>query len=173
MIDGSQLLNASWTLKSGSSCIYESSPIEDTVPWQLWLDTHTVLTPARWPNAKLSDLSVFTAMSATGEGPLAYSDRKSDKPDPNNRGKLLTLIDDGTHNPSLRDAMKAIDFTDTLAVQSFGSLYQYTTGSRVKSTDAASGSLTYTIADDFDWTHISTRPALESALFLRRTSEAT
>ena len=88
VIDGSAEVNATWRIRSpvgpappagtetsapsAASCVYESSPLAPTAvaPWQLWVaDPDPAasglaggwrpLTTARWPNARVADLSVF------------------------------------------------------------------------------------------------------------------
>lgn len=69
ILDGSVAIDTTWTKKHGASCVYQSQPLSITV-WQLWvtgsappprysaaylLDGFAPLTPARFPNAKLSD----------------------------------------------------------------------------------------------------------------------
>ena len=77
VIDGTEELSLKWTpdtsfngasrvTKEKRSCVYRSDPLTNTVPWFLWVD-EIPLTPARWPNAKLSDFSVFDKMNAAGE----------------------------------------------------------------------------------------------------------
>jgi len=147
VIDGTEELSLEWTKDSSFSggCVYRSAPVTGTVPWFLWID-EVPLTPARWPNAKLSDYSVFDKTNAAGEGPLAFTSQESSLPA---MGEDLTLYDDGTHSPSLKES--GIDFTDTLVVQSFGSMMAQTTGCRVKSYNPDEGSLIYSLPTDFDW----------------------
>ena len=74
-LDGTvNLDNISWT--KVAQCTYESQPMADLTVWQLWADT-VPLTPARFPNAKMSDDSVFDGapylVSGRRNGSLLYS----------------------------------------------------------------------------------------------------
>ena len=70
ILDGSVAIDTTWTKKQGTTCVYQSTPLPTAI-WQLWatgiappprhysaaydLDGFAPLTPARFPNAKLSD----------------------------------------------------------------------------------------------------------------------
>ena len=75
ILDGSIPLQTSWSKLS--RCIHESAQLpSDVKVWQLWADG-VVLTPARFPNAKMSDESVFDGaphyISGRRNGSLLYS----------------------------------------------------------------------------------------------------
>ena len=151
VIDGSMALSGDamkWTKASASasasstgvaSCIYRSAPYdrEATVPWQLFLGDRP-LTPARWPNARLDDLSVFAPHNLlNGSGPLAYSAKNS---------TFGELVDDDTsalaHSPSLAES--GIDFTGTMVVLPLGVMGADPRGCLVTRHGAGAGSLSYT-----------------------------
>jgi hypothetical protein len=125
IIDGSVAINTTWTKHGSSECVYESEPFSGDVPWQLWVSDGDgilkPLTPARFPNAKLSDLSVFGGKAFT------YSAKNS------STAKGI-MYDSGTA-PSF--ASSGIDFTGTIAVIPLGTMGAVLTG--VKVTDTAAG----------------------------------
>jgi hypothetical protein len=129
VIDGSVEVNMTWSKHGSNKCVYESEAFSDVsaVPWQMWVTDATgeakPLTPARWPNAKLSDLSVFSAKSFT------YSAKNS--------STAKGIIYDGGKTPSTSIAASGIDFTDTLAVLPLGTMGMVLTGATVK--DHAAG----------------------------------
>ena len=123
-----------------SSCTYRSSPLQSPVS-QLWANTagpnaygpegFDVLTPARFPNAKMSDDSIFK--SAPGaHSALLYSTRDSTPEH---------LIEDGTHVPSM--ASSGLDFTGTIAVMPLGIMGDETQGVRVAKHNVGSGNFSY------------------------------
>ena len=152
ILDGSVALSLEWTATAaaaaaappagnGSSCIYRSSPLPSPVS-QLWASTagpnaygpegYDVLTPARFPNAKMSDDSIFK--SAPGpHSAVLYSTRAS-TPD--------QLIEDGSHVPSM--ASSGLDFTGTIAVMPLGTMGDETQGVRVGKHAVGSANFSYT-----------------------------
>lgn len=137
IIDGSTVLLMSWTLDSSPGCVYRSRRLteQETVPWQLFVD-EVPLTPARWPNARLDDLSVFRPLAANGSGPLAYSDKTS------TLGHLVDDEHDLIHKPSM--ASSGIDFTDCVVVLPLGTMGQSPTGCLVSQHTAGQSHLQYT-----------------------------
>ena len=137
IIDGTADLSYLEWSNDGDSrqCVYRSSqvPRNETVAWQLWMDEATPLTPARWPNARLDDLSVFTPLAQTnGSGPFAFSAISS---------SFGHLIDDGTHVPSLSDS--GIDFTGAYVVLPLGTMGADPQGCRVTKHGTGASSLSY------------------------------
>ena len=142
ILDGSVSLDVSWSRlpAAGSSCVYQSSPLPSPVS-QLWVSTagpnaygsegYDVLTPARFPNAKMSDDSVFKSAPGANSS-LLYSTRAS-TPD--------HLIEDGMHVPSM--ATSGLDFTGTIAVMPLGTMGDETQGVRVAKHQVGSGSFNY------------------------------
>ena len=146
ILDGSVPLDLSWSRlpAAGNSCVYRSSPLPSPVS-QLWVNTagpnaygegYDVLTPARFPNAKMSDDSVFKAAPGAHSS-LLYSTRSS-TPD--------HLIEDGMHVPSM--ASSGLDFTGTIAVMPLGTMGDETQGVRVAKHQVGSGSFTYVYPAD-------------------------
>jgi hypothetical protein len=137
IIDGTVELKLKWALQPQSECIYESEPITGVVPWQLLVgptavspppvpgvDTNlTILTPARWPNSKLSDLSVF---SGELPGAFAFTGKASSS-------STGVIIDEGSQKsskyPSLADS--GHDMTGAIAVLPLGTMGMITTGVKV------------------------------------------
>ena len=135
IVDGTDVLNLEWTLDSSadipgssSGCVYRSSSLGQTdAPWQLWMDD-TVLTPARWPNARLDDFSAFSGEDTTGmepgrfTGPLAYYKDATPAVESKTQawpaGTALSITDDGSHYPSLAESN--INFTDAQVVMTLG-----------------------------------------------------
>lgn len=119
VLDGSRPLALKWSRSgadnshSNDTCVYRSERLAaDWTPWQLWVgDEDTVLTPARWPNARLHDMSAFAPLAPNGSGPVSYSDKSS------TAGRL---VDAGRHVPSVADC--GIDFTDTILVMPIGTM---------------------------------------------------
>ena len=137
VLDGSAPVNTTWTASQDNKCVYQSAPLAQAV-WQLWatgvreppppsvpspsyaLDNHAPLTPARFPNAKLSDDSVFN--SAPGKNSsFLYSSKQS---------KSGLLVDDGSHEPTL--ASSGIDATGLIAVLPLGTMGMFTQGVKVQ-----------------------------------------
>ena len=147
ILDGSVSLDVSWSHlpAAGSSCVYRSSPLPSPVS-QLWVSTagpnaygpegYDVLTPARFPNAKMSDDSVFQAAPGAHSS-LLYSTRAS-TPD--------HLIEDGTHVPSM--ASSGLDFTGTIAVMPLGVMGDETQGVRVAKYQVGNSSFNYVYPKD-------------------------
>lgn len=150
VLDGSRAIETTWTVSSSNKCVYHSAPLDYTV-WQLWaqdsasplisspsweLDGFYPLTPARFPNAKLSDDSVFDSapFSTSGRrnGSMLYSSTHSTS------GNLL---DDGTHTPSL--ASSSIDFTGMTAVLPLGVMGSDVQGVKVLKHTKGTDSFTY------------------------------
>eukprot|EP00756_Hemistasia_phaeocysticola_P003218 Hpha_TRINITY_DN1212_c0_g1::TRINITY_DN1212_c0_g1_i1::g.44785::m.44785 len=145
VLDGSRGIETTWTVSSTNKCVYRSAPLGYTV-WQLWaqtsvstfipspsreLDGFSPLTPARFPNARLSDDSVFdSGMSRNGS--MLYSSKTST---PGN------LIDDGAHSPSI--ASSGIDFTGMIAVLPLGVMGSAVQGVKVLKHAKGSSSFTY------------------------------
>ena len=129
VLDGSTAINTTWTKEGDSSCVYSSAPLTTEI-WQLWAD-NVPLTPARFPNAKLSDDSVFDgapfSVSGRKNGSLLYSTRTS---------SAGHVVEDGAHSPSM--ASSKIDFTGAIAVLPLGTMGVLTQGVRVASHDGAS-----------------------------------
>eukprot|EP00931_Biecheleriopsis_adriatica_P056858 TRINITY_DN33724_c0_g1_i1.p1 TRINITY_DN33724_c0_g1~~TRINITY_DN33724_c0_g1_i1.p1 ORF type:complete len:725 (-),score=106.59 TRINITY_DN33724_c0_g1_i1:148-2247(-) len=160
VIDGSKELQLMWNQHPSHQCVWGATvPTGSTVPWFLWAEKDGMLkplTPARWPNAKFSDFSVFNNPQAESGGALSYSSA-SFTPAVSDGASLLEeasngvgypkydidmeLTDDPNTGPSLKNA--GIDFTDTYVVQSLGTLAQYTMAGRVSSFDNDTGSVTY------------------------------
>ena len=147
VLDGSVAITTTWSAGSGAEkCIYTSAPLTtSTMPWQLWvdglaapptpspafkLDGYAPLTPARFPNARLDDDTVFKAAPA-GTTPLPpLHDFSNSAATPATNGSLLYsskdstpghIVDDGTHVPSL--ASSGIDFTGIFFLFSFSFYY--------------------------------------------------
>eukprot|EP01063_Lacrimia_lanifica_P037967 TRINITY_DN795_c0_g1_i1.p1 TRINITY_DN795_c0_g1~~TRINITY_DN795_c0_g1_i1.p1 ORF type:complete len:614 (+),score=130.99 TRINITY_DN795_c0_g1_i1:49-1890(+) len=133
IIDGSSVVAKKWTKTAPKSCIYRSAPYasSETVPWQLFLENMTPLTPARWPNGRLDDKSVFKPL-VDGKGPLAYTARDS---------TFGNLVDDGSHSPSL--ASSGMDFTDCTVVLPLGTMGLNPIGAKVTSHSPGARNLTY------------------------------
>eukprot|EP00937_MAST-01D_sp_MAST-1D-sp2_P002241 g2241.t1 len=133
VIDGSvslDTLGLNWTHDgSDGRCVWRSSalPPGAQVPWQLWFANGTAssawtglapLTPARWPNARLSDLSVFST-AGRADGALAHTAV-------NSSAAAGTFYDDGSHDPPL--AAAGVDATGALAVLPLGTMGDNTLG---------------------------------------------
>ena len=150
ILDGSSKLSTTWTRTSSTSCVYTSAALSSPVA-QLWtdglqapptpspafsLDGFAPLTPARFPNAKLSSDSAFngapSSHSGGKDGALLYSARDS---------KSGEIVDDGTHAPSL--ASSGLDLTGAIAVLPLGTMGALTQGVVVKNHEAGSNSFTY------------------------------
>jgi len=160
VLDGSVPLATKWSKLGGpnaalgndaASCIFSSELLAQEVS-QLWVSpsgseraavggrealTNLIpLTPARFPNAKLSDDSVFDSapVEVTGRrnASVLYSAKASTSGN---------LIDDGEHKPSL--ASSGIDFTGTIAVLPLGTMGSATQGVRVKNHIAGQSSFSY------------------------------
>ena len=140
ILDGSVALSPAdlaWR-PSGKRCIYRSAPLKRPV-WQLWASSagansyhgFDVLTPARFPNAKLSDDSVFRAAPGANSSML-YSTSKSTSGH---------LVEDGTHVPTM--AGSGIDFTGLIAVLPLGTMGAMTQGVRVRQHGAGQNSFRY------------------------------
>jgi hypothetical protein len=122
------------TGRRSPSCVWESAPLAagSPLPAQLWItngqdtasgdvvstESFEVLTPARFPNARLSDDSVFTAVGPNGS--MLYSSKAS---------TFGELVDDGTHTPSL--ATSGLDVTGMVAVIPLGVMGDELQGVRV------------------------------------------
>jgi len=111
-----------------SGCIYRSAKLNQ-VPWQLWANG-VLLTPARWPNARFSDYSIFDGNSPNGS--FAYSSSRSTSGE---------LHDNGHHKPSLADS--GIDMTDTIIVIPFGTMGNRASGAPVTDHKAHSDIVKY------------------------------
>merc|ERR1711998_824207 len=175
-----------WTKESTGTRKYRSSVYSGTVPaysgaeeyakpYQLFFEkdgVDTPLTPARWPNAKLSDFSAFDH-SKDSTGPLCYSADSSDLPchkaadgsqDPNEAahpGEELSLLFSKTssgHDEELLQTAGSkgtadwgrindsnIDFTDTMVVLNFGAMGDQSTGCKVTQFNKDGGWLKYTL----------------------------
>ena len=150
VLDGSVLISTTWTKSSAprfaeSQCVYTSAPLDVEV-WQLWatgmaappaktaarFDGFSPLTPARFPNAKLSDDSAFDAMPSGGGSipPLSAGANKAVT-----NGSMLystkastsgRIVEDGTHTPSM--ASSGIDFAGAIAVVPLGTMGSLTQG---------------------------------------------
>ena len=156
ILDGSSALSTAWTkaaasASTSSSCVYTSAVLDAPVS-QLWtdgvsnppstpspafaLDRFAPLTPARFPNAKLSDDSAFngapSASSGRKDGALLYSSKTSSSGN---------IIDDGTHTPSL--ASSGLDLTGVIAVLPLGTMGALTQGVVVKKHTVGAGTFTY------------------------------
>ena len=153
VLDGSVAINTQWTAGKGDAkCVYTSAAM-DVVPWQIWvtgrtappggiaspaweLDGFAPLTPARFPNARLSDDSVFDSapFSSTGRtnSSFLYSSKTSTP------GKLT---EDGTHVPSL--ASSGLDLTGAIAVLPLGTMAKLTQGVAVVKHGAGAADFTY------------------------------
>ena len=158
VIDGSKELLYTWTQDPTSQCKWSTSiPNGETIPWFLWVKnadgSMTPLTPARWPNAKFSDFSVFN----TTKKPVAYSTSSF--------GPAGVLADYGVELTLESDELKGVnmDFTDTYVVQSMGSLAQWSIGGKVISSNSVSGEIVYTLPDK--WKTITSGGSAEFPAF--------
>jgi len=179
IIDGTISMDSlTWTAESPSTCKYRSSVWPDDIkPYQLFFNkdgVDTPFTPARWPNAKLSDYSAWAhSVKGSGEGPLCYSSDDSDLPckdgtsvdEPAGADEELMMVFSGkssSHDELLQVRGSAddgadwarinesgIDFTDTMVVMAFGAMATQTTGCRVKTYNVTGGYLTYTLGEGF------------------------
>ena len=135
VLDGSVRLQLDWTQARDNGCIYTSSPLPSDI-WQLWADL-SPLTPARFPNAKLSDDSVFDGapfgVSGRRNGSLLYSTTAS---------VPGLIVDDGEHAPSL--ASSNLDLSGALAVLPLGTMGSLTQGVRVARHGAGAGNFSFT-----------------------------
>ena len=142
VLDGSIKIDSTWTRGVGNeTCVYTSRTL-DTEIWQLWAAAASAdcgfvpIAPARFPNAKMSDDSVFDgapfSLSGRRNGSLLYSTRES------SAGKI---VEDGTHAPSM--ASSGLDFTGALAVLPLGTMGTLTQGVRVNEHGAGSASFRY------------------------------
>jgi hypothetical protein len=151
VLDGSVAIETQWTAGTGDEkCVYTSSPM-DVVPWQLWatgsapsgiaspawaLDGFAPLTPARFPNARLSDDSVFDSAPLSHTGRTNSSFLYS--------SKISTpghLTEDGAHAPSL--ASSGLDLTGAIAVLPLGTMGKLTQGVVVLKHGAGAAGFTY------------------------------
>ena len=141
VLDGSIELSTTWTRGDTNTCIYTSGTLDMEV-WQLLAASTSAsggfipIAPARFPNAKMSDDSVFDgapySLSGRRNGSLLYSNKESSS------GKI---VDDGSHTPSM--ASCGLDFTGAIAVLPLGTMGTLTQGVRVKQHRPGSASFSY------------------------------
>lgn len=139
VLDGSVSGPTSWTrVTPGHQCVWESAPLPvgSRAPAQLLVaDNHTsslgLLTPARFPNARFSDDSVFRATGPNGS--MLYSSKDS---------TFGELVDDGTHEPSL--ASSGLDVTGMVAVIPLGTMGSELQGVKVTKHTSGSNRFSYT-----------------------------
>lgn len=143
VLDGSIAVKLQWhqTNTSGSACVWESDPLPQGIatPSQLFLDTGSSamlmpLTPARFPNARLADDSIFDAHSPNGS--MLVSAKTS---------SLGTIVDDGTHIPSLADS--GLDVTNMVAVVPLGTMGIQLQGVRVTKHGKGSNQFSYAVPE--------------------------
>ena len=136
IFDGSILLDTTWKQDAVQNCVYRSGPLATPLVWQLWttnmtlptnprspsaeLDGFSPLTPARFPNARLHDDTVFEGLPSSINSSLLYS-KKTSRPG--------TIVDAGHQIPSM--ASSGIDFAGMIAVLPLGTMGALTQGVKV------------------------------------------
>ncbi|AUI87792.1 hypothetical protein BS333_15450 [Vibrio azureus] len=154
VLDGSVEITQPWSIHSGQ--IYKTQLTQDI--WQLFIDDQVVM-PARWPNAQLSDGSLWD-MKATWRHQSPQSqlgvmidERPYESISVKNSGKEYVHLPVGVNEQSL--AASGIDATGAIAILNIGSWLNW---AQVIS-EHTPGSNTFTYSHDFS----GSGPAMKNA----------